>query len=87
MDTLGWIEANQGDKHRGLELLTAAAAGSPQDLDVGYHLAFALAATGDVRGARAAVSRVLTSAEPFANRAAAEDLDRRLQNVLAGGDG
>lgn len=87
MDTLGWIEVNQGNQRRGLELLTAAAAGSPQDPDVGYHLAFALAATGDVRGARTAVSRVLASEEPFANRAAAEDLDRRLQGVLAGGDG
>jgi putative PEP-CTERM system TPR-repeat lipoprotein len=51
-DTLGWILVKQGDPQRGLPLLEKAAAGAPRQPEIRYHLAYAMAKSGDVARAR-----------------------------------
>jgi tetratricopeptide (TPR) repeat protein len=79
MDTLGWIILRQGDRRRGLELISTAAKRSPGDPDVQYHLAFALAESGDAEKARRTLAGILASNASFQSRAEAEDLMRRLE--------
>lgn len=51
-DTLGWILIQQGNIQRGLPLLEKAAAAAPKHPEIRYHLAFALARSGDLTRAR-----------------------------------
>jgi putative PEP-CTERM system TPR-repeat lipoprotein len=51
-DTLGWILVRQGDPKRGLPHLEKAAARAPKQPEIRYHLAYALAKSGDVTRAR-----------------------------------
>lgn len=45
-DTYGWLLVRKGDAAKGLELLKKAADGLPQEAEVQYHLAYALAKAG-----------------------------------------
>ena len=58
-DTLGWLLVQGSDLPRGLRLIQQAAAGRPNEPDIGLHLAVAMAKTGDKAGARAVVKRRL----------------------------
>ena len=62
MDTLGWILIQQGNTAQGLPLLRAAADKAPSSEEIRYHLAAALAQSGDKAGAREQVEKLLMSA-------------------------
>ena len=57
-DTLGWTLVEQGSLPEGLNLLREAAAGAPNETEVQYHLAAALARGGDKAGAKAIADRI-----------------------------
>ncbi|MBI2798788.1 MAG: PEP-CTERM system TPR-repeat protein PrsT [Gammaproteobacteria bacterium] len=73
-DTFGWILVEQGDVARGLGNLKRAVALAPEEADIRYHLAAALAKSGDSAGARSELERLLKSDKPFATRKDAEAL-------------
>jgi putative PEP-CTERM system TPR-repeat lipoprotein len=77
-DTLGWLYVQFGDAMRGLPLVAQAATALPQDRDVQYHWAAALAETGDSARANEILGRVLANGGEFASRADAEQLMRQL---------
>jgi len=77
-DTLGWILVEQGKTKRGLELLQKAAASAPQVPEIRYHLAVALAKSGDKTKARKELESLLQSDPKFAQREAAEQLLKQL---------
>ena len=87
MDTLGWIQVQRGDKRRGLNLISSAAKATPDDADIQYHLAFALAENGDIAKARKTLSAVLAAAPKFPSRSEAEGLMRRLDQMPKGAGG
>ncbi|MEX5745743.1 XrtA/PEP-CTERM system TPR-repeat protein PrsT [Massilia sp. X63] len=78
MDTLGWILVEKGDTARGLDLLRKAVAAVPDAEDVRYHLAAALAKSGDKAGARKELEKALASGKPFAMMDEAKSLMRQL---------
>jgi putative PEP-CTERM system TPR-repeat lipoprotein len=65
MDTLGWILVERGDTARGTDLLRKAVAAAPDAPDMRYHLAAALAKSGDKAGARKEAEHLLASGKPF----------------------
>jgi Flp pilus assembly protein TadD len=77
-DTLGWILTEQGDTAHGLPLLKNAAIALPDDLAVHYHLASALAKSGDKIGARRELQQMLASGKTFAEEAQARALLKQL---------
>jgi Tfp pilus assembly protein PilF len=77
-DTVGWLYVQNGDSHRGLPLLTRAAAALPNHPDVNYHWAVALANTGDRAEAIEILERVTRDGQQFESRAEAE---RRLADL------
>ncbi len=87
MDTLGWIQTHQGDKQRGLQLISSAAKAIPGNADIQYHLAFALVENGDVAQARRTLSAVLAAVPKFESRNDAEALLRQLEQRSAGAGG
>lgn len=66
MDTLGWILVQKGETARGVDLLRKAVAGNPKAPDIRYHLAAALAKSGDKAGARKEAEQSLANGQPFA---------------------
>ncbi len=78
MDTLGWILVEKGDTARGLELLRKAVAAAPEAPDLRYHLASALAKSGDKVNARKELEKTLASSKPFAAMDDAKALMRQL---------
>ena len=78
MDTVGWIQTQRGDKQRGLKLISSAARNAPDDAEIRYHLAFALAENGDIAQARRTLSALLAAVPKFQSRGDAEALMRRL---------
>lgn len=78
MDTLGWILVQKGDMPRGLELLRKAVATAPEARDIRYHLAAALAKSGDKAAARKELEQALASGKPFAAMEDAKSLLRQL---------
>ncbi len=66
MDTLGWALVEQGQAARGLAILQKASAAAPEARDIRFHLAQALAKSGDKSGARRELETVLAGDRPFA---------------------
>ncbi len=82
-DTLGWFHVRQGEPARGLPALERAAAALPSNAEVRFHLAVALAETGDRTRAANELRAILARSENFPSRAEAE----RYLAELRGGDG
>jgi putative PEP-CTERM system TPR-repeat lipoprotein len=74
VDTLGWILVQNGNTARGLEMLNRAIDLAPNAQVIRYHLAAALAKSGDVGRARREVERALQKDGDFPQRADAEAL-------------
>jgi putative PEP-CTERM system TPR-repeat lipoprotein len=77
-DTLGWILVGQGNTARGLELLQKAVAQSPENTEMRYHLAVALAKSGDKAKSREQLKSLLADDRKFPQRKAAESLLKEL---------
>jgi Flp pilus assembly protein TadD len=74
MDTLGWILLDNGDLKRSLPLLRQASALAPNASEIGYHFGLVLAKSGDKRGARRELERLLAAPGEFPRRADATAL-------------
>jgi len=77
-DNLGWILVEQGKLARGLELLRKAATQAPDNPAVRYHLAVALAKSGEKDQARSELERLLASKSDFPYRDEAQALLKQL---------
>ncbi len=77
-DTLGWTLLSGGDAKSGLPFLKTAVAALPQDMSVQYHLAVALAETGETAQARSVLERVVASNEAFDGK---DDAKRALDKL------
>lgn len=73
-DTLGWILYERGQLARALEVLRTAASLGPGIPEIRYHLAVALAKSGDKRAARTELGTLLKTFPAFAQRDAAQTL-------------
>jgi len=82
MDTLAWILVGNGDAARAVTLLRAAQALAPKARDIRYHLAAALAASGDKAGARKELDGLLAGDMRFAQ---AEEARRLMEKLKTGG--
>jgi putative PEP-CTERM system TPR-repeat lipoprotein len=71
-DTLGWLLVQSAQTPEGLELLREAASAAPTNLDIQYHLAYALHAAGDRDAALAILEKLLATDQPFTEREAAK---------------
>ncbi|WP_322400580.1 XrtA/PEP-CTERM system TPR-repeat protein PrsT [Massilia luteola] len=79
MDTLGWILVGAGDAARAVTVLREAHALAPKARDIRYHLAAALAASGDKDGARKELDGLLAGDMRFAQADDARKLSARLK--------
>ena len=75
---LGWVLVESGQVERGVELLSKAAVQAPNNPEIGYHLAAALAKSGKKAQARRELERLLGTNKEFHQRAAAQALLRQL---------
>ncbi|MBT9569041.1 MAG: PEP-CTERM system TPR-repeat protein PrsT [Thiobacillus sp.] len=73
-DTLGWILVERGQASRGLKLIGQALSSLPQNADVRYHHAAALAKTGNTAQARKELERLLRDTPTFKEAEAAKAL-------------
>lgn len=64
-DTLGWIQFRQKDYEGALESLKSAVVGLPDNPEVQYHYGMACKMTGDLVGARAALTKAAAAKENF----------------------
>ena len=79
VDTYGWILLRKGNREQAVELLAKAKEIAPDNGDIRYHFASALAQTDDRRGAIKELDSLLKSEVQFAARKDAETLLSRLQ--------
>jgi putative PEP-CTERM system TPR-repeat lipoprotein len=82
IDTLAWILVGKGDAARAVTLLREARALAPKARDIRYHLAAALAASGDKAAARKELDGLLAGDMRFAQ---AEDARKLMAQLKAGG--
>jgi Tfp pilus assembly protein PilF len=82
-DTYGWILVEKGKVADGLAVLSRAAGQAPENPDIRFHHAAALARSGESGRALEILDAVLASNPAFASRAAAE----QLRGQLASGRG
>ena len=73
-DTLGWLKLKNGDLRGALKLLEIAADNSPDNPEIKYHLADALAQSGELDRARSILAEIIGTATDFPARADAERL-------------
>jgi putative PEP-CTERM system TPR-repeat lipoprotein len=73
-DTLGWIQVNNGRLEDGIETLRQAVELNQDNAELRYHLAAALAQSGDKREARQLLEAVLAGGRDFGSRADAQAL-------------
>jgi predicted Zn-dependent protease len=78
MDTLGWILTEQGQAARAVELLQKAADKVPASAEIRYHLAAALAKSGDTRRARQELEDLLGQRKNFPQLKEAQALLKQL---------
>lgn len=71
-DTWGWILFKEGNVNRAVEVLRQAAQQAPTNPEIRYHLAAALAETGEHGEARRIVNELLASGAAFPSRSEAE---------------
>ena len=74
IDTYGWLLIKGGRLEKGLSLLEKAARRSPENGDIRYHLAAALAKAGDQTRARNELDTLLESGKDFPEKSAAQAL-------------
>lgn len=79
-DTLGWLLIKAKNTTDGLKLLREAAAATPANSDIQFHLAYALHQVGDDPGALKILLALLATDEQFSERAAAESLLSQLRS-------
>ena len=77
-DTLGWLYVENGQAQEGLTLLRRAVQQAPNKLDIRYHLAVALAKTGDAAAAKELLREILATGKEFTASAEAEALLEKL---------
>ena len=74
IDTLGWVLLQNGQNERALQLLREARLRDPENPDIRYHLAEALARSNRKSEARDELQAALKSSRPFEHRGVAETL-------------
>ncbi|MCP4934764.1 MAG: PEP-CTERM system TPR-repeat protein PrsT, partial [bacterium] len=77
-DTLGWVLISNGRPEEGLRYLREAQSRNASLPDIGYHLALALHALGRDGEAKRELERITRGGREFQDRAAAEELLRKL---------
>jgi Flp pilus assembly protein TadD len=77
-DALGWILVEQGETAKGLTLVQKAALQAPRNAQIRYHLAVALAKSGDKAKARKELESLLAGDGEFADREAARRMLKEL---------
>lgn len=77
MDTLGWILVEEGNTAKGVPLLQEAVKLAPNATDIRFHLAQAMAKSGDKAGAKTHLDKVLSD-KSFADVDAAKAFQKRL---------
>jgi Flp pilus assembly protein TadD len=77
-DTYGWILFRQGKVNEALPLLKEALKGLPDNAEVQYHAAAALAKTGDKEEAARLVKKALAGTLPADQKAEAQKLQQQL---------
>jgi Tfp pilus assembly protein PilF len=80
-DTLGWILVRQADPAGGLKLLQQAHDAAPNDLDVQYHLAFALDTAGKKTEATELLKQAIAAGRDFDSKKDAQVLLDRLSKT------
>ncbi len=73
-DTLGWIMVNKNDVPNGIKFLQQAHDLSPNDLDVQYHLAFALSQSGKKTDATDLLKKAIAAGQDFESKKDAQAL-------------
>jgi predicted Zn-dependent protease len=73
-DTLGWVLVNKDDPVNGLKFLQIARQGAPEDLDVQYHLAYALNVSGKKADATELLKKVIAAGRDFDSKKDAQAL-------------
>jgi len=68
LDTLGWVLTMQGKREQGLELLRKAHARAPNNPEIWYHYAYALAQAGEKDKARAELRALSRLPQPAAQK-------------------
>ena len=78
IDTYGWLLIKGGRLEQGLGLLEKAARRSPENGDIRYHLAAALAEAGEKTRARRELTALLETGKDFSEKTAAQALLKEL---------
>jgi predicted Zn-dependent protease len=77
-DTFGWILLEQGKTARGVEILQKAAELAPENPEISYHYAVALAKSGDKQKARQRLEALLAAGKNFPQQDQAKALLNQL---------